>query len=48
MEGLEYVEFTFGNGPVESLWISIKGQANSTDFPMGDCYEPLRQDDSND
>lgn len=24
MEGLECVELTVGNGPVESLWISIK------------------------
>lgn len=48
MEGQECVELTFGNGPVESLWKSIKGQASSADFLMGVCYGPLRQVDSTD
>lgn len=48
MEGLEYMELTFGNGPVESLWIRIKGQANSPDIIMRVCDGPLSQDDSTD
>lgn len=48
MQGLECVELSFGNGPVENLWISIKGLANSANFLRGVCYGSLRQADSTD
>lgn len=44
MEGLEGMELTVGSGTLESLWVRIKGQTNSSDVTTGVCYTPFRQD----
>ncbi|KAJ7422683.1 mitochondrial fission process protein 1 [Willisornis vidua] len=45
IERLECMELTAGNGTVESLWVSIKGQTNDMDVIVRVCYRPQGPDD---
>lgn len=48
MEDLECMEFTVGNGTVESLWVRIKGQTNNADAIVGAYHRRPTQDDDAD
>lgn len=46
MEGLDCMELMVHNGTIDSLWLGMKGQANSVDVIVD--YRPHSQDGNTD